>query len=409
MMMPAMMMPGGSCCVLVRGFDFGTTEDQLTGHMASVGNIVSIVWLDSGSAEVTYSSPYEAGTAVQQLQATTIWGNKRFIDVLPKKGDGVQTASLFSSGGKGGSCGGMPASAFGNPRVFVRGFDFGTTEVQLRGHMSRVGHIMDITFIDQGSAEVTYSAAYEASAAVQQLQATTIYGNTRFIDVLPAGGGSRPATPFVSGGKGGGGGTMMPVGHGCVLVRGFDFGTTADQLMRHMSSVGNIVNISFRDKGSADVAYSSAYEASAAVQQLQGTTIYGNARFIDVLPEGNGKGGCGGGIPQSFAGYLGPNGDSCGKGCRGGKSGHTGFDHKGTDPAGSGRVFVRGFDFGTDVTQVEEHMSAAGAVHEVFFETGGSASVVYSKRADANRAVSLLNQTTINGNSRYIDVILKDG
>merc|ERR1712032_803396 len=35
------------------------------------------------------------------------------------------------------------------------------------------------------------------------------------------------------------------------------------------------------------------------------------------------------------------------------------------DPAGSGRVFVRGFDFGTTDEQFEKHMSKAGAIHEV--------------------------------------------
>jgi len=313
-------MPGGSSCVLVRGFDFGTTDDQIIGHMSHVGSVVNMVWLDGGSAEVTYSSPYEAGAAVQQLQGTTIWGNKRFIDVFPQE-PGARPANLLSAG--------LPANAVGSPCVLVRGFDFGTTELQLHGHMSRLGHIVNITFRDKGSADVTYSSAQEASAALQQLQGTTIPGNARFINVLPAGSGPRPATPsatpsappppppspppppppppprssshpppspcpppFVSGGEDGGGGMMMPAGDCCVVVVGFNFGTTPDQLFGHMSSVGNVVNIMFRDKGSADVTYSSPYEASAAVHELQGTTIHGNTRFINVLPEGKGMG-CG--------------------------------------------------------------------------------------------------------------------
>jgi len=114
----------------------------------------------------------EAVAAVQQLQSTMICGNKRFIDVLPR-GGGDPPANLFLSGGKG-AVGGMPANAFGNCCVFVRGFDFGTTEEQRPAHVSKVGSIMSATWIDNGSAEVTYSSAHVAAVAVQQFHGTTI-------------------------------------------------------------------------------------------------------------------------------------------------------------------------------------------------------------------------------------------
>merc|ERR1719254_330931 len=88
-----------------------------------------------------------------------------------------------------------------------------------------------------------------------------------------------------------------------------------------------------------------------------------------------------------------------GKGGGKGKGKKKGGDHKDEDPAGSGRVYVRGFDFGTDDAQLEGHMSAAGAIHKVHWINKGSAIVVYKKKASAVKAASQLNSSTIEGNS----------
>jgi len=63
------------------------------------------------------------------------------------------------------------------------------------------------------------------------------------------------------------------------------------------------------------------------------------------------------------------------------------------DPVGSGRVFVRGFDFGTTDEQFEEHMSKAGPIHAVHWVTKGSATVVYKKKASAVKATKTLTNT----------------
>jgi len=316
--------------------------------------------------------------------------------------------------------------------VFVRGFDFGTTDEQLEAHMSSVGAPEEVKWITKGSAEVTYRSAGEAAAAVEQLNNTTIEGNSRFIDVLLAKeDGDRPTKRLNSGGKGRGNGA----GSCGVFVRGFDFGTTDEQLEAHMSSVGTLEELKWITKGSAEVTYSSAGEAAAAVEQLQQTTIEGNSRFIDVLlakQDGDRptksfrSGGKGGGNGQwvlmetlqsafgsggkSFGkgGGFGSGGKSFGKGGGGGKSGQKGGKHKNDDPPGSGRVFARGFDFGTNDEQFEDHMSTVGAIHQIHWVTKGSAVVVYKRKASAVKAASQLNQTTIEGNSRFIDVLLKD-
>merc|ERR1712194_231754 len=97
-------------------------------------------------------------------------------------------------------------------------------------------------------------------------------------------------------------------------------------------------------------------------------------------------------------------GKGSGKGKGGGK-GKKGGDHSDEDPPGSGRVFVRGFDFGTTDAQFESHMKKAGPIDMVHWVNKGNAVVVYSRKVSATKAINTLNQTTIPGNSRYIDVV----
>jgi len=114
--------------VFVRGFDFGTTDEQFESHMSGVGSIEKVKWVTKGSAEVTYSSPEEAAAAVEQLQKTTIEGNSRFIDVLAKE-DGDRPAKRFNSGGaaqwggkgQGGLLGMLQGALFGGGKSWGKG------------------------------------------------------------------------------------------------------------------------------------------------------------------------------------------------------------------------------------------------------------------------------------------------
>merc|ERR550514_918254 len=91
-------------------------------------------------------------------------------------------------------------------------------------------------------------------------------------------------------------------------------------------------------------------------------------------------------------------------GFKGGGKGKKGGDHSDEDPAGSARVFVRGFDFGTTDQQLENHMKTAGPIYTVHWVNKGNAVVVYKSKASATKACSTLDNTTIPGNSRYIEV-----
>lgn len=203
-----------------------------------------------------------------------------------------------------------------------------------------------------------------------------------------------------------------------VFVRGFDFTTTQEQVEAHCSQAGIVQSVKHM-RGSAVVTFASHEEAAYAIELLNQSVIEGNTRYIDVkfdehvtgvatgmgIAKGNGKGFINGGIkggakraPEAPAWAM------------GGMAGMAGLakkrrgNHKDEDPVGSGRVFVRGFDFGTTDEQFEGHMGAVGEIHACHWVTKGSAVVVYKDAASAIRAAGELNGTIIEGNTRYMDV-----
>merc|ERR1711879_413910 len=95
-----------------------------------------------------------------------------------------------------------------------------------------------------------------------------------------------------------------------------------------------------------------------------------------------------------------------GGGGGGGKKKRT-DSHADEDPAGSCRVLVMGFDFGTTDEQFEGHMKKAGPIHAVHWITRGKAVVVYKNKVSKGKAADL-NGTVIEGNERYITVITGD-
>merc|ERR1711957_507870 len=67
--------------------------------------------------------------------------------------------------------------------VFIRGFDFGTTEEALKAHCCHVGEIVKFERQSNNGAVLTYCSAEEAEKAVSSLNRTVIEGNHRYIDV----------------------------------------------------------------------------------------------------------------------------------------------------------------------------------------------------------------------------------
>eukprot|EP00931_Biecheleriopsis_adriatica_P073960 TRINITY_DN48155_c0_g1_i1.p1 TRINITY_DN48155_c0_g1~~TRINITY_DN48155_c0_g1_i1.p1 ORF type:complete len:312 (+),score=73.43 TRINITY_DN48155_c0_g1_i1:84-1019(+) len=302
--------------VFVRGFDYGTTVQQIKAHCSTAGTVVSLEKWGDGAAVVTYDSPESAQAAVDALNQTTIEGNSRFIDVK------IDLKSLPEKAGKGGKA--VKASftrvkreapGSGSNRVYIRGFDFGTTDEQFEQHCSAVGQVQKVQWCTKGSAVVTFSTKEEAEAAARDLNQTIIDGNSRYIDVIlkddedsgmpfkkarvtpmkvnvPAKGQSKggtwvfmpnasPARPAKAKGKGKG--REDPPGSGRVFVRGFDFETTDEQLIGHMSLCGAVETVHWVSKGSAVVVYKTRKSAQRAAGELNQSIIADNRRYIDVV------------------------------------------------------------------------------------------------------------------------------
>merc|ERR1712186_245883 len=73
----------------------------------------------------------------------------------------------------------------GSCRVFVIGFDFGTTDEQFEGHMGQAGPIHAVHWVTKGKAVVVYKKKASAARAME-LSETIIDGNERYIKVITA-------------------------------------------------------------------------------------------------------------------------------------------------------------------------------------------------------------------------------
>lgn len=67
--------------VFVSGFDFDTPEDAIGQHFESIGNVTDVRMIGRGAAVVRFDNAGAADQAVQELNESTISGNRRFINV----------------------------------------------------------------------------------------------------------------------------------------------------------------------------------------------------------------------------------------------------------------------------------------------------------------------------------------
>lgn len=166
--------------VFVRGFDFGTTEEKVQEHCAAVGPIESVEFFGKGSAVVTYATETAAQDAIATLHKTTLVGNTRYIEV--KLDEGSDKEKKKNKGSKKRKKGDGEA-VVNRGKVFVRGFDFDTTDEDLKAHFETVGEIKKITWLTKGSVVLTYGTTEDADQAVTSLDKSTIPGKDRYMDV----------------------------------------------------------------------------------------------------------------------------------------------------------------------------------------------------------------------------------
>lgn len=462
--------------MLVKGFDVGTSAEDISAHCGTAGKLLGIELKGKFSALVTYGSEKVAAKAVEALEGSTIPGNSRFINCMLKNLPGTVVpdepakASKASKGngkgGKGNAVAAMLALPPSRPMmkpsqapqykqqqqqqqqssaqsggtgttVTVRGFDFGTTDADVRKHFARAGKVSAVEITGNGgSAAVTFTTPGAARKAAETLDGSIIAGNARYVEVKIRGGAPAnqkaspvyampphampanaiwtpqgvwvPAGAVMGGGSGGSGGKKQqnPAPKAVnrsstvVNVRGFDFETTEEAVIDHFSKVGKVVSIEMKGKngGSAIVTFSSPKAAEKAETQLNKTTIVGNTRYIevkrkygehtiDVAAEEPSK------APKRKARDQRPADDAA--------------DETAADLGC--RVLVRGFDKGTSVEAVADHCSSAGTIvsskqafrHAVF--------LTYASPEEAQDAVERLSKSVIDGNTRYIDIKIDEG
>jgi len=191
-----------------------------------------------------------------------------------------------------------------------------------------------------------------------------------------------------------------------IFVKGFDNGTDDDALLNHFKAVGAIKEHYFQSRISAVITYEEASSATRAVQELNESTMKDQSRYVDVKlddPDRERKGkGKGKGKDEEGKGKG--KGKSSGKGDKGSGKG----SRKGGEGGAGRAIFVSGFDFGTDEAALEWHFKPMGKIETLYFQSNGSAVVTFVNAAGAEKAVNKLDQSTMSGQSRYMDVKMDD-
>jgi len=206
--------------------------------------------------------------------------------------------------------------------VLIRGFDFDTDDATIRRHCAAAGQVVSIQRKSKGCAMVTYKSEVVAARAVTKLDQSTIPGNARYIDaqqktvqgmssaaksavqskhkvaIKPVTGqmawntpGARAKAPVpaskqvIQPGAKKRAVAAEPTGDGkSCYVRGMDHDTVQQDILDHLGSAGEILSSKFGKKNSSVlVTYVDKESAAIAVDSLNGTTIPGNERYIDVF------------------------------------------------------------------------------------------------------------------------------
>merc|ERR1719343_1885167 len=103
-----------------------------------------------------------------------------------------------------------------------------------------------------------------------------------------------------------------------IYVSGFDFGTTEDQIGDHFEGIARVSDVRLVGSGGAVVRFDDPGAADRAVGEMNGSTISGNRRYINVKIDGDRSGGKKGGKGDG-KGFGGDFGGGGGKGKGGGK------------------------------------------------------------------------------------------
>merc|ERR1712039_913703 len=164
-----------------------------------------------------------------------------------------------------------------------------------------------------------------------------------------------------------------------VFVIGFEYDTDEYLVKKHFGKVGRISSVYFQSNKTAVVAYERADSAGRAVEELNGSYIQGQERYVSVKYDERAQ------PPPAKASAKGGN--------QGGKGG--------SKPSGYS-IYVSGFEPKTDDVAIKKHFGKAGYITDLYFKSTGSVVVTYDKVASARRAVKELDGSYMKGQERYV-------
>ncbi|CAE8634888.1 unnamed protein product, partial [Polarella glacialis] len=368
--------------VFVAGFDRSMTEQAIREYFAKAGPIVGYETSGAGRARLTFSSAADAKNAVASLNGTTIEGNgkSRWLLVKPYVAYVVKRTST----------------------IHVSGFALGTAETALREHFGTAGAIVDFKLLGNRSAWVTYSSNEEGASAAFSLNGKPMEGNDKLLAVRFKGAAKVPRTTppeaevvektkkakktkKVKESK-------YPADASVIYVGQLEIGTAETALREHFGTAGTIVDVKFLGNRSAWVNYSSNEEVALAVASLNGKSMKGNDRLLDVRVKGDPKVARTARTNPAEGGVL----DEIKKNKKSKKSIKKELPTENT-------VVVFGFDRGINTTVIKEHCGKAGSIVDSK-RTRTCLLLTYSSVEEAATAVASLNGTTIQGSSRFIIV-----
>jgi len=280
--------------------------------------------------------------------------------------------------------------------VFVRGFEFDTQEETVRKFFSPMGEITEIYFQSRDSVVVRFEKEESAEKAAKELHEKTMEGQSRYVTIKIDGGkgsGKGKGKGDRDGGKGSGKGKdkgdREPVERKTfekdtsIYISGFDTSSTDElSLKAHFGDCGEIVEIYFQSRGSAVIAFKDTVGAKRAVDDLHESTIKGQSRYVSVRMNDSDRG------------------KGSGKGSS--KGGGKDRSHSGE------KIVVSGFEYETEEALLSKHFGKVGDIVDIYFQSGGSAVITYKDAETADRAVTTLDGTTMQGQQRYVAVKIDD-
>jgi len=153
-----------------------------------------------------------------------------------------------------------------------------------------------------------------------------------------------------------------------IFVNGYDYNTNEEAVKKHFEVVGAIKDVHLQSRGAATITYQEPSAATRAVNELHETSLEGQSRAVVVKMD-----------DPDWAGRP---------------SGRT--------------IFVNGFDSETDDDALTNHFGTVGAIEDHHFQSKRSAVIIYVEASAAQQAVTTLDGSAMNGQSRHVAVKLDE-